>query len=86
MPSGAPMFLPVSSMDKSTDQGSCSDQSVLALPVGSLHLLCEVRPSANDEVALACSACKQGLLDQPSHLCAVADSRPPHRHLSGCAG
>ena len=51
-----------------TDQGSCSDQSVLALPQGSLHLLCEVRPSASDEVALARSTCNCGqaaLLDQP---------------------
>ncbi len=49
-----------------TDQGSCSDQSVLAFPVGSLHLLCEVRPSASDEVAQAYSVyrCGQGVAAQ----------------------
>ena len=41
-------------MDKGrTDEGSSSDQGVLVHPVGSLHLLCEVRHSANDQVALS---------------------------------
>ena len=49
----------LSSMDKRcTDQGSSSDQGVLVHPVGSLHLLCEVRPSAKDEVTLARSSCR----------------------------
>ena len=50
----------VISMDESTDQGSSSDQGVLAHSVGCLHLLCDVRPSANDRVAVFSYALDQG--------------------------
>ena len=70
-------FWPVCNMDeKYAHQGSSTHQGILAPPVGSLNLLCEVRPSANDQVA--CSTYQQmwsggccALPDQPSHSISV---------------
>ncbi len=85
-------LLTVSSMDeRCTYQGSSSDQGVLSPPVGSLNLLCEVHPSANDQVALAILPADLVMVLLRTarsaiaiYLCA-ADSRPPHGALPGHA-
>ncbi len=58
------------------DQGSSSDEGVLAPPVGRLDLLCEVRPSI-DQVAPAGSAFNSGQGD-------VAQCQIRYPNLSMC--